>query len=74
MFLEHEAIVLETIPITHDLHIQIPLIFPIQDRFDKMRLPVCDVKKHAVVFQDPQDLLAISIELSPIPLVPNLPH
>ena len=58
MFLEHEAKVLKTIPIAHDFHSQVPFICAIDNRLDKVRLPISDIKKHTIVFQDPQDLVS----------------
>jgi hypothetical protein len=52
MLFQDEAKVLEAISTAHDLHVHIPLIIPVQDRLDEMRLPISDIKEHAIVLQN----------------------
>jgi len=61
VLLEDEAEVVEGSPSsTQDFHVKIPLIMRIKNWLDEVGLTVCDVKKDAVIFQDPPDLFVVS--------------
>lgn len=61
MLSQNEAKVLETVSAAHDLHLQIPLVISVEDGLDKVRLPVRNVKKDAIIFQHSRDLDPVSI-------------
>jgi phenylacetate-coenzyme A ligase PaaK-like adenylate-forming protein len=49
VFLEHKAKVLEAIPTSYDVHPHFPLIVPVHNGLDEMRLAVRNEEKHTIV-------------------------
>jgi hypothetical protein len=60
LLLQNEAVVFKAAVATaKNFHLIVPLIVTVQDGFDEVWLPVGDVKKEAIVFQNSLNLVLL---------------